>query len=133
MSDGNLFDVIIVGGSFSGLSAANTLARQLHAVLVFDSQSYRNARSKHLHLLPTWDHQGPDQFRAGARADLEKYESIKVRYSEVKSVKRESESLFEATDAEGNKWRGRKLILASGVEEIFPAIKGYEECWAYCM
>ncbi|RYP43675.1 hypothetical protein DL768_009793 [Monosporascus sp. mg162] len=71
MAESELFDVLIVSGGFSGLAAAVTLARQLHTAVVFDSGSYRNARSRHMHLMPAWDHQDPERFRASARADLE--------------------------------------------------------------
>jgi hypothetical protein len=28
---------------------------------------------------------------------------------------------------------GRKVILATGVRDIYPDIEGYDECWAYGM
>jgi thioredoxin reductase len=133
MTAHDLLEVLIIGGGFAGLTAAVTLARQLHTVAIFDSGSYRNARSTHLHVMPTWDHQDPERFRAAARADLAKYESIQLHSVEIKSIAKAAEGGFEATDANGRKWRGRKVILASGVEEIFPDIPGYEDCWAYAM
>ena len=54
-----LHDVLIIGGGPAGLSAATGLARQLYTAVVFDSGVYRNARAKHMHNVPTWDHRDP--------------------------------------------------------------------------
>lgn len=43
------FDVIIVGGSYAGLSAAMTLGRSLKKVLVIDSGKSCNAQTPHSH------------------------------------------------------------------------------------
>jgi thioredoxin reductase len=130
MPDSEVFDVLIIGGGFAGLTAAATLARQLHTAAIFDSGIYRNARSDSLRVMPTWDGQDPESFRAAARAELEKYDSIRFVRTEIKGVVKGEKGMFEASDAAGQTWQGRKLILASGVCEIYPAIPGYEECWA---
>ncbi|UNI13905.1 hypothetical protein JDV02_000600 [Purpureocillium takamizusanense] len=47
--------------------------------------------------------------------------------------------LFEATDAQGNVYTGRKLALGTGVRDVFPEedVPGYGECWGrgifHCM
>lgn len=133
MADTKVFDVLIVGGGFAGLSAAGTLARQLHTVVVFDSGSYRNARSKHLHMMPTWDRQDPESFRAATRADLERYDTVELCKTEIDTIAKGNDALFEAKDLSGGRWRGRKVILANGVGEQFPALPGYDECWARAM
>ncbi|CAJ2504441.1 Uu.00g118350.m01.CDS01 [Anthostomella pinea] len=130
MEGGAMFDVLIIGGGFSGLSVAATLARQSHTALIFDSGSYRNARSNHMHIMPTWDHKDPEQFRTTARSELEMYDTIQIRQVEVKGLRKTDEGLFEATDATGEVWRGRKVVLATGVEDQYPDIQGYDECWA---
>lgn len=133
MADTKVFDVLIVGGGFAGLSAAGTLARQLHTIVVFDSGSYRNARSKHLHMMPTWDHQDPESFRAATRADLERYDTVELCKTEIDTIAKGNDAVFEAKDSSGRRWRGRKVILANGVGEQFPALPGYDECWARAM
>lgn len=52
-------DTLLIGGGPAGLSAALALARQLHSAVVFDSGVYRNALSKHMHTVATWDHKDP--------------------------------------------------------------------------
>ncbi|KAI3326347.1 FAD/NAD(P)-binding domain-containing protein [Xylariaceae sp. AK1471] len=130
MADKPVLDVLIIGGGFAGLAAANTLARQLHTVAVFDSESYRNARSKHMHVMPAWDHKDPEEFRAAARKDLERYNTVQFHRVEILKLAKTEYSVFEATDDTGTHWFGRKVILASGVQENFPDVLGYEECWA---
>ncbi|KAI0401589.1 FAD/NAD(P)-binding domain-containing protein [Xylaria palmicola] len=130
MADKLILDVLVIGGSFAGLTAALTLARQLHTVAVFDSGSYRNARSKHMHIMPAWDHKDPEEFRAAGRIDLEKYESVQFHKTEIVKVAKAEDGVFMVTDDAGAQWLGRKVILASGVEENFPDVPGYDECWA---
>ncbi|ROW03908.1 hypothetical protein VPNG_07269 [Cytospora leucostoma] len=72
-----LVDVLIIGGGPAGLTAAVTAARNVHTAIVFDSQSYRNERTNHFHMLPTWDGKNPIAFRDAARQNtLENYETI---------------------------------------------------------
>lgn len=43
------YDVIIIGGGPSGLSAASGLSRVLRRVILFDSGQYRNKATRHMH------------------------------------------------------------------------------------
>ncbi|KAI2469307.1 FAD/NAD(P)-binding domain-containing protein [Annulohypoxylon bovei var. microspora] len=122
------YDIVIVGGGPAGLSAASSIVRQGHRTVLFDSGKYRNALTRHMHTVAGWDHQDPAAFRAKARADFERYGSVTVEDVEVETIKRREDGLFEAT-ASGKTWTGRKVILATGVEDVFPAIPGYGECW----
>jgi hypothetical protein len=70
MSKSQTFDALIICGGPAGLPAAYGLARLLHSVVLFDSGVYRNARSSHMHVVPTWDHRDSKDFRAAARKDL---------------------------------------------------------------
>jgi thioredoxin reductase len=116
-----VFDILIVGGGIAGLSAAASIVRQNHTVLVLDSQKYRNAGSYHMHTVATWDHRNPADWRAAARKDLERYGTVSIKYEE--------DDTFCATSASGRMWKARKIILATGVEDIFPDIFGYAENW----
>ncbi|KAE8160399.1 hypothetical protein BDV40DRAFT_216576 [Aspergillus tamarii] len=125
-----LHDVLIIGGGPAGLSVATGLARQLYRAVVFDSGVYRNALSHHMHNVTTWDHSSPAEFRYEARERiLARYDTIQFEDIEIKQVQKTSEGYFKAFDTLNRVWTGRKLVLASGVRDIFPEIDGYGECW----
>jgi len=48
----------------------------------------------------------------------------------VEAVRKGDDGCFVATDCEGKLWIGKKLILATGVKDVYPDIEGYAECWA---
>lgn len=125
-----LRDVLIVGAGPSGLAAATGLARQLHTAVVFDSGVYRNALTEHMHNVPTWDHRNPKEFRTKAREDLlARYNTIHFENTTVESIQRTNKGFFEAMDTRGQSWTGRKVILATGVRDIFPEIENYSDVW----
>lgn len=124
----SVYDIIIIGGGPAGLSAAASIVRQDHKTVLFDSGKYRNAASKHMHTVPTWDHRNPADFRTSSRTDLERYGSVTVENVGIESLKQNENGLFVAT-GNGVTWMGKKVILATGVEDVFPDIPGYAECW----
>ena len=125
-------DVLIIGGGPAGLTAALTLARQRHSAVVFDSGSYRNARTTRLHMVPGWDNKAPADLRKLTREDIAKYPSIQFADVEVNNVKNK-DSRFALADASDKTWVGKKLILATGSADVYPKIEGYEENWAIGM
>lgn len=131
----SVVDVLILGGGPGGLSAALTLSRLLHTAVLFDSGSYRNSLAKHMHTVPSWDHAPPAEFRQATRDNiLSRYNTTQFQDVKVERLTKVSSGphtgLFEAADANGTTWLGRKVILATGVRDIFPTIPGYESCWA---
>ena len=86
-------DALIIGAGPAGLSAALSLARQLHTVVVFDSSSYRNATSSHMHTVLTWDHKNPNDFRGAARQNiLDGYETVQFVNVELKTIRKTTTS-----------------------------------------
>ena len=125
-----IVDVLIIGAGPAGLAAALTLARQRHTVIVFDSGRYRCDPAREFNIVPTWEHKAPQDYLRAARAEVSRYETVQLEAVEVVALaKNEDTGVFEASDAKENKYKGRKVILASGVQEIFPDIAGYKECW----
>ncbi|TVY91135.1 Thioredoxin reductase [Lachnellula willkommii] len=129
MAEQSIIDVLIIGGGPAGLSAALALARQRHTITLFDSQEYRNRDLQNLHLVPSWEHKPAEEVSTTGRSELQKYDNVQIELLKVESAKKLNDSLFELTDALGGSHRGRKLVLANGVEEMFPDVKGYNECW----
>ncbi|GAP91498.1 putative thioredoxin reductase [Rosellinia necatrix] len=126
----DFIDVAVIGGGPAGLTAAATLARQLHTAVVFDSKSYRNAKASHMHMVPGWENKNPQEFRSQAKSDiLSTYSSIQFADVAVAKIEKKSDAHFVLWDADGKEWAFRKVILAVGSSDTFPAIEGYAELW----
>lgn len=129
-SDSSILDVLIIGGGPAGLSVAAGLVRQVYTVAVFDSGVYRNDPTSHMHNLVGWEHRSPAEFREQSRKDLlSRYEGLQFVDKKVDEVKK-VDSGFQAIDADGKTWTGRRLVLATGWKDQFPDIPGYADCWA---
>ncbi|KAL4791755.1 FAD/NAD(P)-binding domain-containing protein [Aspergillus venezuelensis] len=99
-------------------------------IVLFDSGVYRNGDAEHMHMVPTWDHRNPSDFRTKGRSEvLEHYETVKIVKGHLSTAHKISDSLFEVADDSGKTWQGRKIILATGSQDIFPDIPGYAEAW----
>jgi thioredoxin reductase len=122
------FDVIIIGGSYAGLSAGMALGRALRNVLIIDSGKPCNIHTPHSHNFLTQDGKTPKEISTLAKAQVEQYETVKFYYglatSGIKTIKG-----FEITTQTGDKFIGKKLIFGTGVKDIMPDIKGFSECW----
>lgn len=124
-------DALIVGGGPAGLTTALTLARQAQSTIVFDDDDYRNKGSSSLHMVLTQDSVSPAEFRQKARENILAHYNKFVNFESVTVTHvKKTDGGFEAQNAAGQRWHGKKLILASGVENIYPTIDGYDECWA---
>jgi thioredoxin reductase len=124
----DLHDVIIIGGSYSGLSAALALGRARRSVLIVDANEPCNSRVPHSHNLLTHDGEAPQELRAQAIADVSKYPTVYFHKGRVTEVSG-SDGAFAVRTAEGIAHTGRKLLLAMGVRDELPAITGLAECW----
>lgn len=123
-----VFDAIIIGGSFSGLSAALALGRARMRVLVIDANEPCNAQVPHAHNLLTRDGEPPHEIRAKARADVAKYPTVHWHDGRATQASGTDGAFVVRTD-DGRAHHGRKLLLALGVRDQLPAIPGLTECW----
>lgn len=128
MTNNPTFEVIIVGGSYAGLSAALTLGRSLRNVLVIDSGKPCNEQTPHSHNFLTQDGKTPKEISTIAKAQVEKYES--VTFLNGLAIKAEKTNVgYRVETSMGATYNAKKLILASGIKDILPQIKGFKECW----
>lgn len=121
-------DVLIIGGGPSGLSAALTLVRQNHTVILFDVDEGRAGASKCLHGQTGWDHRTPAEYIKFARNELKPYKCFAVNDVEATSLTQIGGG-FQVIDKTGADYKGKKVILANGVISVFPEIPGYVDSW----
>ncbi|MCC5816051.1 MAG: NAD(P)/FAD-dependent oxidoreductase [Leptospira sp.] len=122
------FDVIIIGGSFAGLSSALSLGRSLRKVLVVDSGKPCNRNVSHSHNFLTHDGVAPAEIRKLALKNLEEYNTVQVIDNEAIHCMGENNH-FKVELSSGNVVTGKKLLFATGVKDIMPNIEGFAECW----
>lgn len=128
MVDKKEFDVIIVGGSFSGMAAAMALGRALRNVLVIDSGMPCNSNTPHSHNFLTQDGKTPREITAIARGQLTTYNTIDF-YDDVAESATKTPNGFAVTVNDGETFTAKKLIFATGIKDLLPEIKGLAECW----
>ena len=128
MTDNKNFDVIIIGGSYAGLSAAMALGRSLRNVLVIDSGLPCNRQTPHSHNFLTQDGKTPSEIATLAKEQVEKYETITF-HNGLATGGIKSEDGFEITTDTQDKFRSKKLIFATGLKDLMPDIKGFAACW----
>lgn len=126
-----LLDALIIGAGPAGLSVATGLARQIHTAVVFNTGAFRNSKAKHMHNVVGWDHRNAAELRAAAHHDLlTRYSTIQFQDIGIDRIEKLSTGTFKATDTTGKIWHGRKVVVATGVKDIYPDIDGYSDCWA---
>ena len=122
------FDVIIIGGSYAGLSAALTLGRALRNVLIIDSGLPCNRQTPHSHNFITQDGEQPAIIAEKARIQVLKYNTVTFVAGLAVSG-RKTEKGFSITTQAGETYEAKKLISATGIKDIMPHVKGFSECW----
>lgn len=123
------FDVIIIGGSIAGLSAALTLGRSLRNVLVIDSGKPCNRFTPHSHNFLTQDGIAPKQIIDTAKDQISKYKTIEFYDGEVLEVIKSNDDFYVKLNAEDETFQSKKIIFATGLKDNLPEIKGLKECW----
>ncbi len=128
MTKNKQFDVIIVGGSYSGLAAGMALGRALRQVLIIDSGKPSNRQTPYSHNFITQDGKTPNEIALLARQQVERYETVSFFNGlAINGVK--TENGFEILSASGETFSAKKLIFTTGIKDIMPDIGGYAECW----
>ena len=122
------FDVIIIGGSYAGLSAAMALGRSMRNVLIIDSGLPCNQQTPHSHNFITQDGEKPSVIAEKAKKQVLNYNTVKFLNGLAVSGKK-TEKGFTITTQSGAGFNAKKLVFATGIKDIMPDIIGFSECW----
>ncbi len=121
------WEVLVVGASYAGLSAALTLGRSRRATLVVGEGGPRNEAVHHAHGLLTRDGANPADLMRAAEAELEQYESVQLVIDRVRSVT-PIDGGFRAQIGPRTV-TARTIVLATGVNDDPLPVPGLADHW----
>lgn len=123
-----IYDALIVGGGFAGLSAAMPLARAAKKVCVLDSGQPRNRFAEASHGFFAQDGVAPLTLKAAGREKLAAYPTVDFVNDEA-VMARHTRDGFLIETLRGEVLQARKLVLAYGVRDHLPDLPGLAERW----
>ncbi len=121
-------DVIVVGGSYAGISAALQLARARRQIAVIDAGQRRNRFAETSHGFLGHDGHAPRAIVDEARSQLLAYPNVRWLSDLAETVEKRAEDDFCVT-ASSATLHAKRLVLATGVADELPAIEGLAERW----
>lgn len=122
------FEVIIVGGSYSGLAAAMALGRAMRQVLIIDSGMPCNEQTPYSHNFLTHDGKSPAEIALLAKQQVQKYNTVQfIGGLAIHGIR--TEKGFAIRTSSGDIYTAKKLIFATGIRDIMPPLDGFKECW----
>lgn len=120
-------DTLIIGGGAAGLQAALVMARARRNVLVVDSATPRNRFAHEIHGVIALEGTPPLDFQEHGKEHVRNY-GVQIVKVTVDSVT-DNDRTLTATLSNGDTVAARSIIVASGVDDVHPAIPGLEENW----
>jgi thioredoxin reductase len=121
-------DVLVIGGSFAGLSAALQLVRTGRRVTVLDTKLPRNRFAHAAQGLLGFDGINPWDIRRQGEANVLAYPTAAIVEARAVSA-RAVDGGFAVTDADGTERQAQRLILAYGQTDVMVDLPGFAECW----
>jgi len=118
------YDVVIVGGGAAGLSAALVLGRARRRVAVIDAGAPRNAPAAHMQGFLSRDGMPPADFLELGRGEVTGY-GVEI----IDGAVTEIEPGFLVRLANRETLTARRILLATGVSDDLPDIRGVRERW----
>ncbi|MBX3013735.1 MAG: NAD(P)/FAD-dependent oxidoreductase [Caldilineaceae bacterium] len=123
-----MLDVLIVGGSVAGLSAATYLGRMRRQVVVVDAGAPCNRFSHASHGFFTRDGVDPAELLQIGRTQVQAYPTVQLRSGLVTAIVPQAEG-FLVTSAVGEQWATRNVLLTMGLRDHLPALTNIEHFW----
>jgi len=122
------YQVVIVGGSYAGLSCALSLGRSLRSVLVIDSGTPCNRQTPHSHNFITQDGEKPEVIADKALKQIQQYKTVHFINDWVTDAQKIEKGFLLRTKS-GRNLIAQKLVWATGLKDVMPNIPGFAECW----
>jgi len=122
------YDVIVVGGSFAGLSGAMQLARARRRILIVDAGRPRNRFIASAHGFLGQDGKPPREIIGLARNQLSSYPTVEFFAGEAIEGRKHKEH-FDLSLSDGQTVKASRLLIATGVRDELPLIAGIQERW----
>ena len=122
------YEVIIVGGSYSGLAAGMALGRALRKVLIIDNGNACNKQTPHSHNFLTNDGRSPGEIATIAKQQVSRYDTVSFLDASV-SAGTKKQNGFEIQVQTGETYLAKKLVFATGIKDTMPDIPGFAACW----
>lgn len=120
------WDAAVIGGGPAGLAAATWLGRYRRRTLVFDHGQHRNRSVEQSHGYLGMDPASPTELLEAARAGVDRYPDVERRSLEVTAVRGER-NRFEVEAVDGSCVEASRIVLATGLRDVKPAIEGFDE------
>jgi thioredoxin reductase len=127
MSADETYDVVVIGGSVAGLSAALVLGRARFRVAVVDAGHPVNETVAHSHGFLTNDGASPASIVATGRDEVARY-GVDLVDDWVENVTG-SAGAFVVSRSSGAPLRAKRLVLATGMRIPLPDLPGLDEVW----
>ncbi len=121
------YDVVVIGGSVAGLSAALVLGRARLRVAVVDAGHPVNEPVAHSHGFLTRDGASPASLVAAGREEVAGY-GVALVDDTITGVTG-STGAFVVARADGPALRARRVVLATGMRIPLPDLPGLAEIW----
>ncbi len=127
-----LYDVIIIGGGFAGLSAAVQLARARKEICIIDAGQPRNRFAAASHGFFGLDGKSPAEINRIATDQIKAYATVCIAHGTVRTATRlgndgdngnddgSRDTRFKITLEDGRRLQAKRLILATGVRDTLP-------------
>ena len=126
------FDVVVVGGGASGLSAALTLARARRSVLIVDAGAPRNAAAEGVHGYLGQEGVAPAELLRRGRDEVTRYGGTFERgtVTALRPLPQEQERIrFEVRLEGGRTLQARRVLVSTGLLDELPDVPGVAERW----
>lgn len=121
-----ILDCAVIGGGPAGLNAALVLGRSRRKTILFDDNKPRNAVTSESYGFITRDGIHPQEFKKIAQEELSKYPDVRIEKQRVRRIDKEN-TLFQVETENGEVYRAKKIILATGFKEDLPDIPRVKE------